>query len=224
MGRRGVTVAGVAVGLIWGSLAFSAGETAGSVLVRDFRSDRPGNPPAGFTFPRTGGGRPGRWVVVPADEALGGGNVLAQTDADGTGSRYPMAILDKPVSRDIRLTAECAPISGQLDQACGIVFRYVDADNYFVAHANALEGNIRLYRVTGGRREQIATWYGTVASGQWHELGADAVGDRIGIFWDGRKVIDARVTTSPGAGKAGVWTKGDSVAWFREIRVQPLGP
>ena len=224
MGRGGVAVAGVAVGLLWGSVAYSAGQTAGSVLIRDFRSDRPGDPPAGFTFPKTGGGRPGRWIVVAADGALGGGNVLAQTDADGTGSRYSMAILDEPSSRDIRLTVQCAPISGQVDRACGIVFRFLDADNYFVARANALEGNIRLYRVRRGQREQLASWYGTVSSGQWHEIGADAVGDRIAITWDGRKVIDARASNFPGAGKAGVWTKADSVIWFREIRVQPLGP
>ncbi len=221
MGRR-VAISVVAVGLLWASVAFSAGETADSVLVRDFRSDKPGLPPAGFTFSRTGGGRPGHWVVVPAGGAMGGGNVLAQTDADGTDSRYPMAILNKPLLRDIRLTVRCAPISGQVDRACGIVFRYLDADNYYVARANALEDNIRLYRVRGGRREQIANWNGTVASGRWHELGADAVGDRIGISWDGRKVIDARDTTFPAAGKAGVWTKADSVTWFREIRVLPL--
>jgi hypothetical protein len=224
MERRGVVVAAIAVGLLWGSASYSSGEVAGSVLVRDFRSDKLGSPPVGFTFSRTGGGRPGHWVIVLADAAMGGGNVLAQADADGTDYRYPIAILDKPSLRDIRLTVRCALVSGQVDRACGIVFRYLDANNYYVARANALEENIRLYRVKDGRREQLANWNGNVASGRWHELGADAVGERIGISWDGRKVINVRDTTFPGAGKAGVWIKADSLTWFREIRIQPLGP
>ncbi len=117
----------------------------------------------------------------------------------------------------------CAAIAGSVDRACGIVFRYRNADNYYVARANALENNIRLYRVVGGRREQIANWDGNVAPGRWHELRGDAIEEHIESFWNGMKIIDAHDRTFAGHGQVGIWTKADSVSWFREIRVLPLG-
>jgi hypothetical protein len=218
-----VAITAVTCCMLWGAVAFPVGGGVESAaLVRDFRSDKQGGPPAGFTFSVTGGDRPGRWVVVRADGAMGGGNVLAQTDADDTDFRFPMAILNEPSLKDVRLTVQCAAIAGKVDRACGIVFRYRDADNYYVARANALEDNIRLYRVKGGRREQIANWNGSVAPGRWYELRGDVVGNHIEVFWDGRKIIDARDTTFPGPGKVGIWTKADSVTYFKEIRVLPL--
>jgi len=37
------------------------------------------------------------------------------------------------------------PVSGREDQAGGIVWRFKDGDNYYVARANALENNVSLY-------------------------------------------------------------------------------
>jgi hypothetical protein len=225
MNTRIFAVTAVTSSMLWGGVALSVGGGLESaVLVRDFGSDIQGGTPVGFTFSVTGGARPGRWVVVRADGAMGGGNVLAQTDADDTDFRFPMAILNEPTLKDVRLAVQCAAIAGKVDQACGIVFRYRDADNYYVARANALENNIRLYRVKLGRREQVANWNGTVAPGRWYELRGDVVGDHIEIFWDGRKIIDARDTTFLGPGKVGIWTKADSVTYFKGIRVLPLGP
>lgn len=224
MNNRIFVVTAVTGCMLWGGVALPiGGGVESAVLVRDFGSDRQGNPPAGFTFPRTGAGHLGRWVIIPVGDSLGGGNVLTQMDADNTDFRFPMAILNVPSLKNVRLTVQCAAIAGKVDRACGIVFRYRDADNYYVARANTLEDNIRLYRVRGGRREQLANWNGTVAPGRWHELRADAVGDHIEIFWEGRKIIDARDTTLPGPGKVGIWTKADSVTYFKEIRVLPLG-
>ena len=116
------------------------------------------------------------------------------------------------------------PVSGRVDRACGIVFRYRDENNYYVARANALEDNVRLYRVKDGRREQFGTWDGKVSAGTWYELRADARGDWLEIYWDGKKVIETRDETFPDAGKIGVWTKADSVTYFKTLKEEPLGP
>ncbi len=190
----------------------------------DFLADRPGSPPAGFVFAKTGSGHPGRWVVVSPTESGSTEKVLAQLDADGTDYRFPIAVAQEFAARDLRLSVRCAPVSGRGDRACGIVFRYRDENNYYVARANALEDNIRLYRVRDGRREQFGTWDGKVSAGKWHELRADARGDRFEIYWDGNKVIEARDKTFPDAGKIGVWTKADSITYFKTLKVEPLGP
>lgn len=188
----------------------------------DFQADAVGSPPAGFSFGRTGDGRPGRWVVQLDPTAPAGDHVLAQVDADRTDYRFPVAAADAPAPRDLRAEVRCKPVSGTVDQACGLVFRYRDADNYYVARANALEDNVNLYRVVAGRRRQIAGWAGKVTSGAWHKLAVEARGDRLLVLWEGEAVIDAKDDTFKEAGKVGVWTKADSVTSFDALRVTSL--
>lgn len=187
-----------------------------------FDADKVDAPPAGFSFGRTGSGAKGRWVVRAEKGAPSGANLLAQLDADDTDDRFPVAVADAPSLRDVRVSVKCKPVSGKVDQACGLVFRYRDENNYYVTRANALENNVRLYYVKDGRRRQFASYSGKVSSGVWHELRADARGDHFEIYWDGKRVIDARDKTFADAGKAGLWTKADSVTYFDDLSVASL--
>jgi len=186
----------------------------------DFESDKPGEPPQGFSFGRTGKGPPGKWVVQAAEDAPSGKNVLAQTDADRTDYRFPIAYTG-PELKDLRLSVKCKPVSGKGDQGCGLIFRLKDDDNYYVTRANALEDNVRLYHVVKGDRRQFAGWNGKVASGKWHELAVEAQGDHFQVFYDGKKVIDAHDKTFTDAGKFGVWSKADSVIQFDDLTATP---
>ena len=187
-----------------------------------FDSDKPEMAPAGFAFGRTGGGREGRWVVRAEKDAPSAPNVLAQVDTDATEYRFPVAFTG-PEMNDLRLSVKCKPVAGKVDQGCGLVFRLKDADNYYLTRANALEDNVRLYHVVKGSRRQFAGWNGKVASGVWHELAVEAQGDHFQVFFNGKKVIDAHDKTFTEAGKIGVWTKADSVIYFDDLSVQPLG-
>ncbi len=187
-----------------------------------FDSDEADAAPAGFTVGRTGKGAEGKWLVKAVPDAPSGGKVLAQTDGDRTDSRFPVAVADEPTLKDLRLSVKCKPVAGKVDQGCGLVFRYQDPDNYYVTRANALEDNVRLYHVVEGRRGQLAGWDGKVASGVWHDLRVDAKGDHIEVYFDGKKVLDARDATYGGAGKVGVWTKADSIIYFDDLSAQAL--
>jgi hypothetical protein len=189
----------------------------------DFQGDAVGSPPAGFSFGRTGGGSEGKWVVLTDASAPAGDHVLAQTDADGTDHRFPVAVADAPALRDVHLEVRCKPVSGKVDEACGIVFRFKDPDNYYVARANALEDNVNLYRVVNGRRRQIEGWRGKVTSNVWHALAIAARGDHLQVYWEGKPIIDARDDTFRDAGRVGLWTKADSVTYFDALIVKPLG-
>jgi hypothetical protein len=48
------------------------------------------------------------------------------------------------------------PVTGTVDEAGGIAVRLSTPDDYYVARANALEENVRFYRVVKGKREQLA--------------------------------------------------------------------
>jgi len=185
-----------------------------------FDGEPVGGPPKGFEFGRTGGGREGKWIIKADQDAPSPPNVLAQTDTDRTDYRFPVAFTG-PEMKDLRLSVKCKPVSGKVDQGCGLVFRLKDANNYYITRANALEDNVRLYHVVKGKRIQFAGWNGAVKSGVWHDLAVEANGDGFRVFFDGNKVIDAHDKTFPEAGKFGLWTKADSVIYFDDLTVTP---
>ena len=195
---------------------------AGQPIAMTFDTDKHDAAPAGFTFGRTGKGGPGKWVVKTEAGAPSGKNVLAQVDTDATDYRFPVAMADTRPLGDVRLSVRCKPVSGKVDQACGLIFRAADADNYYVTRANALENNVRLYHVVKGSRQQFAGWSGKVASGVWHELRVDAKGDHFEVYFDGTRVIDAHDATFTTPGKVGLWTKADSVTYFDDLTATPL--
>jgi hypothetical protein len=200
----------------------SPGPSASSQGPWNFDTDKVGAPPSGFTFGRTGHGKEGRWGVVAAPDAPSKPNALAQLDADSTDYRFPVAVVEISSFKDVSLSVSCKPISGQVDQGCGLVWRFKDPDNYYLVRANALEDNVNLYHVKDGRRIQFAGWNGKVLSNVWHKLRVDARGDRFEAYFDGKKILDAKDSTFGGAGKIGVWTKADSVMHFDDLSAGPL--
>ena len=113
-------------------------------------------------------------------------------------------------------------VAGRVDQAGGIAVRVIDADNYYVVRANALEDNVRFYRVVKGRREQIDGANTKVASNEWHTLGLKAQDERFTVEFDGKTLFTAADKTFAGAGKVALWTKSDSVTRFDQIAVDLL--
>jgi hypothetical protein len=187
----------------------------------NFDAEKADGKPAKFAFGRTGDGPEGKWVVKTVDDAPSGKQVLAQTDADRTDNRFPVAVADGPELSDVVLSVKCKPISGKVDQACGLVLRYRDAKNYYVTRANALEGNVRFYYVKDGKRQQLASWSGKVAANKWHDYKIEAKADRFIVTFDGKQVLDVKDKTFTKAGKVGVWTKADSVTYFDDLVAEP---
>jgi Domain of Unknown Function (DUF1080) len=183
-----------------------------------FDNDAPGQPPAGFTSYATGGGPAGKWLVKQMPDAPSGANVVEQTDADSTDSRYPVLISDRGQYADLDVSVKGKALSGKVDQGIGLVFRFRDPGSYYVVRANALEDNFRLYRMVNGRRVQFAGANVKVPSGTWHTLRVVAKSDRIICYFNGKALIDARDKTYS-AGKIGLWTKADSVIAFDDLRV-----
>lgn len=212
------------VSLVVGGVCASQAEEVPTGKSRQwtFDADSVHRAPAGFSFGKTGQGQAGHWVVQAESNAPSTPHVLAQLDPDDTDYRFPLAIADEPVLRDVRVAVRCKPVSGKVDQACGIVFRYQDDQNYYITRANPLEDNIRLYRVVNGSRQQFAGWNGPVRTGVWHELIAEARGDHFTVYWNGQEVIQADDQTFPSAGKVGLWTKADSIIYFDNLRVEWL--
>ena len=190
----------------------------------DFEQDAVSQPPKGFVFGLTGKvGAPGRWVV----QQEAGGRYLVQLDSDRTNARFPVAVLSDLSATDVDLSVRFKPVSGRVDQAGGLVWRFQDEDNYYLIRANALEDNVVAYKVQNGRRTDLPVkgegrTYGKkieVPSGQWSTLRLTATGSTFSVYFNGSRLYDVEDPTFTRAGRVGLWTKADSVTYFDDLTV-----
>ncbi len=186
----------------------------------DFETDEAGKPPAGFSAALTGGGGAVSWVVREQDGAPSGKRVLVQESKDETGNRFPHCVRDDVSAKDVVVSVRFKAISGGVDQAGGVLLRYKDAKNYYVARANALEDNVRLYKFVDGVRKQFAGTDAKVAPGQWHTLKLEVKGAHFKVTFNDKLLYEADDATFADAGKVGVWTKADSVTQFDDLSVE----
>ena len=189
-----------------------------------FGKDEAGSLPKGWTAAKTGKGEGSVWKVV-ADETAPSkkGHVLAQTAASPK-ALFNLCVADDTRFKDLEMTVSFKPVKGAIDQGGGLVWRYQDADNYYVARFNPLEGNARLYKVVAGARKQLATEEDLKAdAGKWHTLTIKMNGDRIECLLNGKKHLEAKDDTFTKAGKVGLWTKADAQTYFDNFQIQDLG-
>jgi hypothetical protein len=178
--------------------------------------------PVAFQPMLTGRGGPVAWSVIDDPTGPAGPKVLAQTSRDRTDYRFPLAVFDQPVLQDLDVAVRFKPVSGEVDRAAGIAVRLADRDNYYVVRANALEDNVRLYRVVKGDRQQFAGANAKVPSGVWQELRLSVRGSRFEVFFGGKSLYSATDATFPAAGRVALWTKADSVTAFDDLRIAGL--
>ena len=180
-----------------------------------------GSPPSGFSFARTGQGGDGKWTVV-ADPTAKGGLAIEQTSTDTADYRFPLAIHASLSAKNLKAEIRFKAVGGNIDRAGGIAVRVEDPDNYYIARANALENNVRFYRVVTGKRQQLGTADLRVTSGEWHTLVLEAQGQRFTVTYDGAKLFEVTDDTFTAAGGVALWTKADSVTRFDVMTVTPL--
>ncbi len=179
-----------------------------------------GQPPPGWTAGVTGKGSP-HWSVEADESAVSAPHVLKQT---GKGT-YPWCVLNEVAPADGLVEVRFKPVAGKEDQAAGIVWRFQDADNYYVCRANALENNVVLYKVKKGRRTPLGIvgrkgGYGVRANvprGQWSTLRVEFNGPRFAVLLNGERLFEVEDDTFTAAGQIGLWTKADSVTLFDDF-------
>ncbi len=207
----------------WLGLALGASvPSVANAAVRriDFGTMPPNQAPIGFTVALTGRGPPATWRVTSDPTARPGPTILTETTRDPTDERYPLAVLDDVRLRDGTISTRFRAVAGKVDRAAGLVMRYRDAQTYYVVRANALEDNVRLYRVIQGRREQFAGADIRVPSGQWQVLAVRFAGEKFVVSLDGREVFTAQDRWFSGPGNVGLWTKADSTTHFGWLEVE----
>lgn len=196
----------------------------------DFENGNAGRVPTGFTAALLGGGGPVRWEVEEIDAAPSGKKVVAQLSGDKTNTRYPLLVRNDFSARDVDLSVKFRTLSGEVDASGGIVFRYLDKNNFYVVRANSLEGNVVAYKTENGKRSNIGVKgkddaYGVkavVPHEKWNNLRVIARGRHFEIYLNGRMIFEVEDDTFTKPGKVGLWTKADAVTRFDDLAVAAL--
>jgi hypothetical protein len=189
----------------------TASIAAALLNVVNFDSSAVGAIPDGWKAGVTGTGSP-RWTVERDATAPSAPNVLKQS---GRGT-FPWCVMNSSLADGV-VEVKMKPLSGREDQAGGLVWRWKDGDNYYVARANALENNVSLYYTERGSRKTIKYVDAPVAGNAWHALRVEFAGTRIRVILDGVARIEVDDKHISGAGSVGVWTKADSVTLFDDF-------
>jgi hypothetical protein len=195
-----------AIAIVFVVLLAAAAETV------NFDKAEAGKPPAGWTATQTGSGQ-AKWAVVQDATAPSKPNVLRQSGE----ATYPVCLKDDSNLKDGFLEVKFKAISGREDQAAGLVWRARDANNYYVARANALENNVTIYHTINGRRTEKKRTSMKVPANQWQTLRVDVQGNHFTVSLNGQKALDWDDETFKDAGKVGLWTKADSVTLFDDF-------
>jgi hypothetical protein len=188
----------------------AAGAALGETIT--FDTDSPGALPSGWQAGVTGRGTP-RWAVRQDESAPSRPNVLQQS---GSGT-FPWIVLPATSIENGYVEVKFKALAGKEDQAGGVVWRWKNGDNYYVARANALEDNVSLYYTAGGRRNTLKYVDAPVAPKQWHTLRVEFSGQHISVALDGKVYIELDDAHIPGSGAVGLWTKADSVTAFDDF-------
>jgi hypothetical protein len=188
-----------------------------------FESTQTGAAPEGWTSTLTGSGDP-KWTVESDGTAPSKSKVIKQSGR----ATYPLLLKNDSSVKDGFVEVKFKAISGSQDRAAGVVWRAKDANNYYVARANALEDNIVLYKTVKGVRSPLDIvgrkgGYGTdvkVPAGTWHSLRVDFSGSRFRVSFNGKQLFEVEDSTFADAGKVGLWTKADAHTCFDDVAVE----
>lgn len=178
-----------------------------------------GGLPENWTTAETQGrGRPASWTVQKDGEASSSPAVL-KLNTSNTGGTFNLCIVDQPKAADVDLSVKVRADSGREDQGGGLVWRYRDPSNYYVARWNPLEANYALYKVAGNKRTLLTEVSASDKASAWTTLRAVQVKDRIDCYIDDKRVIAVKDGALTGAGKVGLWSKADASSSFDDLKV-----
>jgi hypothetical protein len=199
-----------------------------SAISINFDSVKLGELPPGWTSAVSNHGDRPQWIVQKDPTAPSRPNVLAQFSKGGLHYRFPLCLFDKVTCVDGDISVKMKIISGREDQDAGVVFRASDQNNYYLVRASAREHNIEMFRVKEGQFQPIRVngsekgIYGVrhpIKIGDWNLLRVTYKGTQTTVYFNHRKVFEAKDSELNSPGRGGVWTNADTVAYFDDFRI-----
>jgi len=135
---------------------------------------------------------------------------------------FPYAVAkDVDDFRDGEISIRFRLLAGQLDQCAGILFNLKPNGDYLTVRFNGKEDNLVLWTFKSGKRSFVKKGSENVhiPLGEWHTMKIAVSGTSMHGFLDDKPLLEYTLA-EPVSGKAGVWSKTDSVSQFDQYVVK----
>lgn len=184
-----------------------------------------GEAPKGWSMSFTGeAGEKPDWRIMDDN----GYKVLSQQSYENPNNHFNNIVYDGLITKNVELQVSLKGVEGQMDQGGGFIWRFIDADNYYVVRANPLEDNMVLYKVENGKRTDLPVLgkgrtYGVDVKplgSDWNILKLVAIDDLFTVYLNDEQIFQVKDDTFTNAGKVGLWTKADAVSYFYKFIVK----
>lgn len=157
------------------------------------------------------------WMI-----ASDGTNKAMKQTAKNEGDRFNICVQNKLKYQNFEMEVRIKALEGEEDQGGGLVWRYIDAKNYYIARANPLENNYRVYKVVNGNRKQIQSADVKMKTGEWFTLKVVMNGSKIDCYYNGDKLLSLTDDSYKNAGSVGFWSKADAVSLFDDLKIKAV--
>ena len=180
-----------------------------------------GGLPPGFVTGEAGTrGTPARWEVQALEGAPSSPNVFAVAESANKGANFQVALHQKgPRLLDVDVEVSVLARGGVEDRGGGVVFRATSPGDYYSVRWNPVEGNFRVFVVVSEERTKLLEVAVEAEESQWHTVRAVAQGTHIEAYFDGELLLEIDDSRIHEAGMVGLWTKGDALTAFDDLRV-----
>jgi hypothetical protein len=201
--------------LVVGTVGLLLATASAEEILRTFDQDPVGAAPPGFSFAAARLPAPGRWLI----RNDGPNRYLAHL-SDSSGSEgFALALLDTAPPAELRLSARIKLADGV--RVGGLVWHYVNPDNFYAVSLDLMAQEIALYRVSRGNRIRLELEDDLeLDRDAWHALRVTHADGRIRVALGGIGVMRARARDDLDQGRAGVWSGGGAMAWFDDLALR----
>ena len=184
----------------------------------DFEKSTVGQLPTDWDVALTGDGKMCDWKVLNAQ----GNKLVAQTSNIDKSYRFNLLVNQKLSYKDVEISLRFKAVKGHEDQGGGMLWRYIDENNYYVVRANPLENNYRLYKLVDGRRIELASTNIEMSNNVWYSLKIRMIDNKIQCYFNGKLKMEQTDDTFSNIGKIGLWTKSDAQTYFDDVAITNL--
>ncbi len=174
------------------------------------------NIPENWQINLTGKGKMCEWKIINDNN----NNVLAQTSSEKQSYRFNLIVNKNINYKNLQISVKFKGINGKNDQGGGLVWRYIDQNNYYIARANPLENNFTLYKVVNGNRKELKSTDINIESNKWYNIKVIMKENKIQCYFNEKLELETFDNTFSDAGKIGLWTKSDAVTYFDDLTIQ----
>lgn len=198
------------------AVALLLGGAAAQPAVQTFDNATIGEPPSGFTFAAMRQPAAGTFVVRRQ-----GSNAYVLHLADGAATGFSFAIAPGEPREDLLVSVRLRLAGG--GRAGGVVWRYVDASNYYAAVLDLARAELSLYRVVNGNMIEIEEENDLELDvNAWHSLKVVHDDAEVRVSLGGIRVFTDDERRHSGLlprGHAGLVAAGGSEVWFDDLRI-----